>query len=118
MQLFHNNILEKTLGSAIPPIPEMQLEILQNWKEKIENGSLKKQTEVAIHAPFTQNIMAGVIPIAERNDWQDYFEGEKTKIAELTLQIAAHEAELNNEVYSLFDLTPQEIALIEAEVQP
>ncbi len=55
MQLFHNNIIDKTLGGTIPPIPETQLEILQNWKEKIENGSLQKQTEVAIHAPFTQN---------------------------------------------------------------
>ncbi|MDA3821291.1 MAG: hypothetical protein PF450_01575, partial [Bacteroidales bacterium] len=54
------------------------------------------------------------IPLAERNDWQDYLEAEKAKIATLNQQIAQHETELNQEVYSLFDLTPQEILLVGA----
>jgi hypothetical protein len=41
-------------------------------------------------------------------------EGEKAKVITLNQQIAQHEADLNQEVYRLFDLTPQEILLVEA----
>jgi type I restriction-modification system DNA methylase subunit len=61
-----------------------------------------------------QSLFKSTIPLAERNDWHDYFEAEKAKIAALNQQIAQHEADLNQEVYRLFDLTPQEIILVEA----
>ena len=72
MPLFQQKIIEKALGAKIESIPEDHLAILQSWKEKIENGSLAKQTEVAIHAPFTQNIMAGVLgyqPFGSGDSW-------------------------------------------------
>ena len=56
------------------------------------------------------------IPLVERNDWQDYMEGEKAKITTLNQQLNQCEAELNHEVYGLFDLTPPEIILVEAEM--
>lgn len=61
MALFRKKIIAKALGDTPPDIPVHHLEILQSWKERIEDGSLGKQNEVAIHAPFTQNIMAGVL---------------------------------------------------------
>lgn len=52
MPLFQEKIIAKALGANPPSIPKEHLAILQSWKEKIETGSLLKQTEVAIHAPF------------------------------------------------------------------
>ncbi|MCD6533137.1 MAG: type I restriction endonuclease subunit M, partial [Deltaproteobacteria bacterium] len=75
MPLFQEKIIAKALGTTstkIHPIPEPHLAILQSWKEKIESGSLHKQTEVAIHAPFTQNIMVGVLgytPFGNAESW-------------------------------------------------
>ena len=73
MPLFQEKIISKALDHAENhAIPETHLAILQSWKEKIEGGSLLKQTEVAIHAPFTQNIMAGVlgyIPFGSTEIW-------------------------------------------------
>lgn len=61
MALFQQKIIQKALSKHVLVIPEPQLEILQHWKESIENGLLLSQTEVAIHAPFTERIMAGVL---------------------------------------------------------
>jgi type I restriction-modification system DNA methylase subunit len=72
MPLFQEKIIEKALGTNLPPIPEVPLAILQSWKDKIENGSLEKQTEVAIHSPFTQSIVAGVLgytPYGTEDSW-------------------------------------------------
>lgn len=59
----------------------------------------------------------GSIPLTERNDWQDYFEAEQAKRQELQLQVTLLEDQLNQEVYKLFNLTTEEIALIENEVK-
>ena len=59
----------------------------------------------------------GSIPLTERNDWQDYFEAEQAKRQKLQLQVTLLEDQLNQEVYKLFNLTTEEIALIENEVK-
>lgn len=59
----------------------------------------------------------GSIPLAERNDWQDYFESEQIKRQELQAKITLLEDELNQEIYKLFNLTADEITLIEAKVK-
>lgn len=58
----------------------------------------------------------GAIPLAERNDWQDYFEAEQKKRQALQGEITLLEEQLNQEVYKLFNLTADEIALIEADI--
>ena len=72
MTLFQEKILRKALGSNIGAIPDDLLIILNNWKERIESGSLEKQNEVAIHSPFTQNIVADVLgykPFGTEENW-------------------------------------------------
>lgn len=59
----------------------------------------------------------GSIPLTERNDWQDYFEAEQAKRQELQLQVTLLEDQLNQEAYKLFNLTTEEIAMIENEVK-
>ncbi len=61
MHLFQKKIIAKALAAQSHSLPEQHRTILHNWKEKIETGSLLKQTEVAIHAPFSQNIMADIL---------------------------------------------------------
>jgi len=61
MALFQQKIIQKALSKQALDIPQPQLDILQNWKESIESGLLLSQTEVAVHAPFTDRIMAGIL---------------------------------------------------------
>jgi hypothetical protein len=57
------------------------------------------------------------IPLADRNGWEDWFNRDRGEIARLSAQIAAWEATINKHVYALFDLTSQEIALLEEAVR-
>jgi len=61
MSLFQPKIIEKAQSKQQASIPEAHLTILHNWKESIESCLLQSQNEVAVHAPFTQNIMVGVL---------------------------------------------------------
>jgi hypothetical protein len=62
MPLFQPKIIEKALARQnIEVIPTEHLQILAEWKSSIDSGSLLKQTEVAIHAPFTHKIMVEVL---------------------------------------------------------
>lgn len=99
------NNFRRRLPDLCPPEREAKLNnMLKNWW-RLDFTEFQKQ----IKSRFKSSI-----PPAERNDWQDYLEAEKAKIATLNEQITQHEAELNQEVYGLFDLTPQEIILVEA----
>ncbi|MDP2825778.1 MAG: TaqI-like C-terminal specificity domain-containing protein [Sulfuritalea sp.] len=53
------------------------------------------------------------IPLAERDDWQARFVADKARVAELTAEIARCEREIDADVYRLFGLSAEEIALIE-----
>jgi fido (protein-threonine AMPylation protein) len=53
------------------------------------------------------------IPLAERDAWQAKFAADKARAAALSAEIARCEGEIDVLVYCLFDLTPEEIALIE-----
>ncbi|MCB0032996.1 MAG: hypothetical protein KDE51_03165, partial [Anaerolineales bacterium] len=53
------------------------------------------------------------IPLNERDEWEKYLAAQIFKHSELTQQIIALEIELNDIVYKLHDLTPEEIAIIE-----
>ncbi|MBE0470359.1 MAG: N-6 DNA methylase [Methyloprofundus sp.] len=57
-----------------------------------------------------------LIPVAERNDWQAYFEQEKAKHHALSQKIADSESQLNQAVYELFGLNEEEVALIELNI--
>lgn len=53
------------------------------------------------------------IPVVERDDWEEYLDSQKAKNECLTNEIVRLEIELNKHVYTLFDLAPKEIAIIE-----
>jgi type I restriction-modification system DNA methylase subunit len=56
----------------------------------------------------------GTIKLAERDDWEDLFESQKGKIGELNRLVDSSEQSLDKAVYSLFELTEDEIQIIES----
>lgn len=56
------------------------------------------------------------IPLAERSAWEDWITRDRAEIARLSAEITKAEAEIDRIVYGLFDLTPDEIALLESTV--
>lgn len=56
------------------------------------------------------------IPLGERSAWDDWITRDRAEIACLSAQIAQAEAQINSIVYGLFDLTSDEIALLEGAV--
>ena len=56
------------------------------------------------------------IPLADRSDWEDWINRDRADIARLTAGIAQAEAQIDSIVYDLFDLTADEIALLESVV--
>jgi len=55
-----------------------------------------------------------LIPIADRDEWEEWFNGKRTEAAVIRQHIAEAEAEINARVYRMFELTATEIAAIEA----
>lgn len=56
------------------------------------------------------------VPLAERTAWEDWIARDKVEVARLSSQIDANERQINEIVYDLFDLTPDEIQLLEASI--
>lgn len=56
------------------------------------------------------------IPLSERSDWEDWLTRDRAEINRLTTEIAQTEAKIDAIVYDLFDLTPEEISLLETAV--
>ena len=56
------------------------------------------------------------IPLRERNDWESLFVEEKSRIQQLSHNIAAAERSIDAIVYSLFGLNAAEVALVERAV--
>jgi hypothetical protein len=51
------------------------------------------------------------------DEWESYLAEKQSEHAKLTQQLADAEAEINDRVYKLFDLTPDEIKLLQREVE-
>lgn len=66
----------------------------------------------AVKKHFERNV-----PLTDRNAWEAKLKTGAARVAELTTQIKRAEREIDQIVYRLFDLTPDEIALIEVAVK-
>ncbi|PPD46172.1 MAG: type I restriction endonuclease subunit M [Methylocystis sp.] len=56
------------------------------------------------------------IPLKERGEWEAYLAGNRARVLSLTGEIEAAEKEIDAIVYGLFDLTGEEIALLESSL--
>ena len=51
------------------------------------------------------------------DEWEPYLAEKRSELDRLARKLADNEADLNDRVYRLFQLTPAEIALLEREVE-
>jgi len=76
---------------------------LKAWWE-LDFTSFSKEIEKVFKQP---------IPLKQRNEWEAYLADHRQKINDLTHQITQLEQQINQQVYGLFKLTADEIAIIE-----
>jgi hypothetical protein len=57
------------------------------------------------------------MPVKERGEWEGYLAEQGDNVRALTAEIEAAEREIDGIVYRLFDLTPEEITLLEASIE-
>ena len=57
------------------------------------------------------------IPRKKRQEWELFLADAQQQHQQLTAQIIAPETDLNQQVYALFHLTPEEIQIIEASTK-
>jgi hypothetical protein len=57
------------------------------------------------------------IPVKDRDGWEKYLTEKSTEVIKLTAQIESAEREIDAIVYKLFDLTPDEIKLLESSLE-
>ncbi len=56
------------------------------------------------------------IPLKQRNEWETFLREEGDKVRQLTAEIGKAEREIDRLVYELFNLTPDEIVLLESSL--
>jgi hypothetical protein len=63
-----------------------------------------------------KKVFGAEIPVKERGDWEAYLAESAAEVRRMSAEIEAAEREIDAIVYRLFDLTPDEIALLEASI--
>ena len=79
---------------------------LENWHE-LDFAALRDEVKTAFHAD---------IPVKQRGEWEIHLADNAAEVHRLSAAIAAAEREIDALVYRLFDLTPDEIGLLEASL--
>ena len=78
---------------------------LKEWWTLPDFAAFQKEVKKALKA---------TIPLQDRNEWENWITKTRAEINALTAEVARLETEINAKVYALFDLTPDEIVLLEA----
>ena len=91
---------------------------LENWYE-LSFADFVKELTKAISVTNKIRTKEGQLPIAELTkkdefEWMELFESKKQEAQQLQQQIKQTESEIDQMVYKLYDLTADEIAIIEA----
>ncbi|CAN5115657.1 hypothetical protein BH10PSE12_BH10PSE12_10930 [soil metagenome] len=80
---------------------------LKEWWSLPDFAAFQKEVEKTMKAK---------IPLQERNDWETWISTSRAEIHGLTAEIVLLESDINAKVYSLFNLTPDEITLLEESI--
>ena len=80
---------------------------LEAWHE-LDFAAFRDEVKKAFHAE---------IPVKQRGEWEIYLAENAAEVHRLSAEIAAAEHEIDVLVYRLFDLTADEIALLEASLE-
>lgn len=100
--------LTRRIPDLCPPDREQKLTTkLKEWWTLPDFAAFRAEVKKTFKAD---------IRLSERSDWEDWITRDRAEIARLTAEIAQAEAKIDGIVYDLFDLTPDEIALLESVV--
>lgn len=100
--------LTRRIPDLCPPGRDPQLTTkLREWWTLPDFAAFRAEVKKAFKAD---------IPLAERSAWEDWIARDRAEIARLSAEIAAAEARIDGIVYDLFELSPEEIALLEASI--
>lgn len=83
------------------------------------NGKLKEWWNLPDFAAFqkeVKKVLKAEIPLKQRSVWEDWITASRNEIHALTAELARLEGQINAKVYELFDLTPDEIELLETKI--
>lgn len=59
-----------------------------------------------------------VLSLKQQDEWEEYFNDYKRQCNELSTQISSTDKEIDRMVYALYDLTDEEIAIVEDHITP
>lgn len=100
--------LARRITDLCPPDRDAKLPTrLQEWWNLPDFTTFRGEVRRAFKAD---------IPLAERSIWEDWIICERAKIARLSAEIIKAETQIDDIVYDLFNLTPEEVALLESVV--
>ena len=100
--------LARRIPDLCPPGREPKLtKKLQNWWKLPDFSAFRVEIKKSFKAD---------IPLAERSDWEDWIDRDRAEINRLSAEILQAETEIDRIVYRLFELTPEEIELLESSV--
>jgi hypothetical protein len=104
---------------------ELQQDVLRRIPDLARGREVKltKRLKEWWHAPSFGAFQAEVkralkadIPLRDRNEWENWISENRAEIQRLTAEIARIEREIDAKIYALFNLTPDEIDLLEANI--
>ena len=112
--------LQQEITRRIPDLaPRVSTSLDTNGGKVKLTERLKAWWDLPDFAAFQAEVKKALkrdIPLKDRNDWENWIGESRTKIHTLTAEIARIEGDINAMVYALFDLTADEIALLEANI--
>jgi hypothetical protein len=98
----------RRIPDLCPPEREPKLSTkLQGWWKLDDFAAFRAEVKKCFKAD---------IPLKERSDWEDLFTTGKAEIEHLSRVIKSNEDDINAIVYQLFNLTPEEIELLETSI--
>jgi len=103
-------MLQRALTRRIPDLcptgrdPKLTTR-LQEWWTLPDFAAFRAEVKKAFKVDIT---------LAERSAWEDWITRDRVEILRLSAEITQIEADIDNIVYALFDLTPDEIAMLES----
>ena len=80
---------------------------LHDWHD-LDFAAFRAEVKRAFHAE---------IPLRERGEWEGYLRENAERVRELTERVAGAEREIDQIVYALFDLTAEEVELLEQSLK-
>jgi len=99
-------VSRRTLDLAPPERPKLSRKLEDWWT-----------LDFAAFRDEVKRVFRAEIPVKERGEWEAYLAENAAKVNALTAEIEKAEREIDSIVYRLFDLTPDEIKLLEASIE-